>query len=160
MIKYPSTFGIWLAAFCVSVALPIQAQRTAQTVRPSGVNRGAGGAGTFGGGSASGGQRQYYGSGQVGEAMVTSDPETRRLIVITDDETSQYVSQVITTLDRPKPQVLIKVVFLEVTYGKGFDIGLEGGTTRRLDGSTTLGISNLFGVTPSGETIGKGNAGL
>ena len=29
-------------------------------------------------------------------------------------------------LDKPKPQVLIKVVFLEVTYNKGSDVGVEG----------------------------------
>ena len=58
---------------------------------------------------------------------MTSDPETRRLIVITDEETAPFVSQVITNLDRPKPQVLIKVVFLEVTYRNSLDLGVEMG---------------------------------
>src|SRR5215468_1941751 len=100
--------------------------------RPQGINRATGGAGggartTGAGGGAAGSTRQYYPPGTVGEAIVTSDPETRRLIVITDEETSQYVSQVVTNLDRPKPQVLIKVVFLELTHSAGSDIGIEGG---------------------------------
>src|SRR5438132_6426023 len=105
-----SAAPLWVVAFVLSLSLSAQAQRTAQGVRSGGVNRGTGAGGGFGGGGSggAGGQRQYYGPGQVGEAIVTSDPETRRLIVITDEETSQYVTQIITNLDRPKPQVLIK----------------------------------------------------
>jgi general secretion pathway protein D len=71
--------------------------------------------------------------------MVSTDPETRRLIIVTDDETAQYIGQVVTNLDRPAPQVLIKVVFLEVTYRKGSDIGFEGSYQRKL-GNTGTGI--------------------
>ena len=46
--------------------------------------------------------------------------------VIADGPTTKYVSQVVSNLARPKPQVLIKVVFLEVDYNKGVDIGVEG----------------------------------
>src|SRR2546423_15128642 len=58
--------------------------------------------------------------------MISVDPETRKLIVITDDETGEYVSQVVTNLDRPQPQVLIKVVFLEVTHNDSLDLGFDG----------------------------------
>jgi general secretion pathway protein D len=67
-----------------------------------------------------------YPNNQVGDAVISIDPETRSLIVIADDETSQYISQVVSNLDRPKPQVLIKVVFLEVTRNDSLDIGIEG----------------------------------
>ncbi len=127
------------------------AQRTTtQGGRSTGVQRGtAGGTRSLGGGSAAGATRSYNPSGTVGEAMVTADPETRRLIVITDDETSEYVSQVITNLDRPKPQVLIKVVFMEVTYRDASDIGIEGGIRHNVDGpdngagATAFGLSGL-----------------
>ena len=117
--------------------------------------RGAtGGGGTAGqgrtSGSTGGGSRVYYGTGEVGDAMITSDPETRRLIVITDDETSQYISQVITNLDRPRPQVLIKVVFLEVTYRNGSDIGVEGSFQRNINSTTSGSVSNLFGLASQG----------
>lgn len=92
--------------------------------------------------------RQYYNNSTVGDAVITVDPETRRVIVITDDETSQYVGQVITNLDRPKPQVLIKVVFLELTHNNGSDIGVEGGWRKDVGQDNTASISNLFGLTP------------
>jgi len=82
----------------------------------------------------------------VGDATITVDPETRRVIVITDEETSRYVSQVVTNLDRPKPQVLIKVVFLEVTYNNSSDIGIEGAFTKKIDKNTTGNGANVFGL--------------
>lgn len=153
MTNQRGTFG-WRAlgalVLCLLAAVPVEAQfNQGGGGRPQGVNRNAGGGGrALGGGGAGGGSRQYYPSGLVGEAMVSSDPETRRLIVITDDETSQYVSQVITNLDRPKPQVLIKVVFLEVTYRNFLDIGIEGGgaySGKNHDGAgaSAFGLSGL-----------------
>lgn len=125
-----------LAMAVLSVVL--HAQQIGQNVqRGTGARRtGATGAGASG---------NYYPSGQVGEAIVSADPETRRLIVITDEETSQYVSQVITNLDQPKPQVLINVVFLEATYNDNFDFGVESSYRRNIDGNTSFAGTNLFG---------------
>ena len=67
-----------------------------------------------------------YPNNQVGDAVISIDPETRSLIVIADDDTSKYISEVVSNLDRPKPQVLIKVVFLEVTRNDSLDLGVEG----------------------------------
>src|SRR5216117_1121041 len=97
-------------------------------------------------GSTSGGSREYYGNVEVGDAMITVDPDTRRLVIITDEETSQYISQVVSNLDRPRPQVLIKVVFLEVTHRNSLDIGVEGGGTRQINGSTTGSGATAFGL--------------
>lgn len=128
------------------------------------------GGGGFGGGGFGGGggrtgtsgssSRQYYNNATVGEAVISSDLETRRIMVITDEETSQFVSQVITNLDRPKPQVLIKVVFLEVTHNEGSDIGLEGSLSRKIGGSTLGSVSNLFGLGTSGALPTPPGAGL
>lgn len=89
--------------------------------------------------------RQYNSAGTVGTATISVDPETRQLIVITDEETSIQISQVVTNLDRPKPQVLIKVVFVEVTHSDGSDIGVEGGFTGTDKGVTGNG-ANVFGL--------------
>ena len=89
--------------------------------------------------------RQYTPAGAVGTATISVDPETRQLIVITDEETSAQISQVVTNLDRPKPQVLIKVVFVEVTHTDGSDIGIEGGFTGTDKGVTGNG-ANAFGL--------------
>jgi general secretion pathway protein D len=58
----------------------------------------------------------------------------------------------VTHLNRPKPQVLIKVVFLEVTYNKGVDVGVEGGVTKRINASTTNTAQSAFGLLQQGIT--------
>jgi general secretion pathway protein D len=138
--------------------LQLQAQRTQGITRNTGSGTGAGGRGF--GSTGAGGAREYYNSGMVGEAIISSDPETRSLIVITDEETSQYISQVITNLDQPKPQVLIKVVFLEVTYRDGYDIGIEGGTRQDPNSTTTALASNVFGLAGQGTSPIPPGAGL
>jgi general secretion pathway protein D len=89
--------------------------------------------------------RQYNNSTTVGSATISSDPESGQIIVITDDETSVHISQVISNLNIPKPQVLIKVVFLEVTYNNSLDIGIEGGF-RETGGGRTVAGANAFGA--------------
>lgn len=93
---------------------------------------------------------QYNNNTQIGNATISSDPESGRIIVITDEETSEHIAQVITNLDIPKPQVLIKVVFLEVTYNNGYDIGIEGGfQNQTVGGGSSQGTAsgaNAFGA--------------
>src|SRR5712675_391423 len=100
-IEKTSKFIKYLAAVCciwLCAGLHAYGQRATQ-----GTTRNTGGGGGFGAGAGGGGgratgagggtsSRTYYNNGMVGEAMISSDPETRRLIVITDDETSEYVS--------------------------------------------------------------------
>jgi general secretion pathway protein D len=59
-------------------------------------------------------------------------------------------------MDRPKPQVLIKVIFLEVTYNNGYDVGLEGGINKRVNASHSVNASNLFGLVQQGITPTQG----
>lgn len=87
----------------------------------------------------------------VGDAVITADPETRRLIVITDEATHENISQVISNLDRPKPQVLIKVVFAEVTYNNSMDVGVDGSYHKNTGGSAITGMITNFAV--SGTNI-------
>lgn len=92
----------------------------------------------------------YNKSTEVGEAIISTDAETRKIIVVTDEDTAQQIGTVITNLDRPAPQVLIKVVFLEVTYSKGFDFGIEGSYTKNMGNSTTGAVSQMFGLASQG----------
>lgn len=98
----------------------------------------------------------YPSATQVGEAMISSDPETRKLIVVTDAQTAQYIGQVVTNLDRAAPQVLINVVFLEVTYRKGSDVGVEGSFSRDNNGTTSTILQQFRGL--PGLTSGDGVA--
>ncbi len=70
--------------------------------------------------------RQYRNNTQLGDALVQIDPETRSLIIVADDETQGEIARVIQNLDRPKAQVLIKVLFAQVTLDATTDIGVEG----------------------------------
>ncbi len=156
-----------VVGFLVCATLHVQAQRATGTGNRgnAGGQRNTGGGG--GGGTSLGGSgsRSYTPNGTVGQAMISSDPESRRLIVITDDETSQFISQVITNLDRPKPQVLIKVVFLEVTHRKGLDVGIEGARSKEMGGGNTGVVNQIFGLSSQGANpttppINRSGAGI
>lgn len=105
--------------------------------------------GGFGGGTGGGTTRSSTaGGGQpLGGADISFDPETRNLIVVTDEKTMLEMKKVITGLDRPSPQVLIKVIFLEATYNKNSDIGFAGGYTHdtKLQGVSGV-VGQGFGV--------------
>jgi general secretion pathway protein D len=90
------------------------------------------------------GTANYPSSTQVGQATISTDPETRKLVVVTDDKTAEDIGRVITTLDRPAPQVLIKVVFVEATYSKGLDLGVTGSYSKNMGNSTTGSVSQAF----------------
>ena len=85
----------------------------------------------------------YPSSTEMGTATVSVDPETRQVFVVTDEETAANVSEVIKNLNRPTPQVLIKCVFLEATYSKDLDVGVDGVYKHTISGSS---ISELNGA--------------
>ncbi|HTV41654.1 MAG TPA: hypothetical protein VMF08_13820 [Candidatus Sulfotelmatobacter sp.] len=87
-----------------------------------------GGFGGFGNNSATTGS-QYNNNGTVGSATIEVDPDTHNIIVIADRETAMQISNVIANMDAPKPQVLIKVVFLEVQLNNAEALGVQGSYT-------------------------------
>ncbi len=152
-----------ILGFC-SLTLPWAPQ-------PRGGGGGGGGGGGFGGGGGGGGNRSGGSSsssgssdvnrpanGQIAAPQFYVDPDSRTLSVIGDDNTTTAVSNVVASLNRPKPQVLIKVVFLEVTYNKGVDVGVEGGVTKKINASTTNSFQSLFGL--AGQGITPNSAGV
>ncbi len=123
---------LFTAASPCALALPAFAQQRggATSMRPGTntqptIRAGVGGGGGSGASSASGGSRQYTNTTMVGDAMITSDPETRRLIIVTDEDTNANIKTIIASLDKPKPQVLINVVFVQVTHADDLDLGAE-----------------------------------
>lgn len=153
--------------FCICAAVELQAQPQ----RPGGGGGGGGGffPGAFGGGNtgagaargATTGSQQYTPGGGVGSATFSIDPDTGNLTVIADEETMATISQVISNLDRPKPQVLIKVVFLEVQHSKDSDIGVDGGWTgsggdgRTVNALNSFGLSGLNNVATNFNALGQ-----
>ena len=139
-----------ILGLCLGLALQADAQQ-----RGGG---GGGGGGGFGGGGFGGGGRSstassagttartYPNNTSIGDAYFSIDPETRRVVFIADEATAKAIGQVLTNLDRPKPQVLIKVVFLEVTHTDGSDIGIEGTFSKSIGSSPGSGLVTNFTV--------------
>ena len=139
--------------FAAAAALGLGLTFGAQAQQRQGGGGGFGGGG-FGGGGGGGGNRggsssssqTYNPNGGVGSAMISVDPDTHNITVIADEKTMEAVIKVLASLDHPRPQVLIKVVFLEVQHTDATDIGIEGGWAARLTGSTTGSVANAFGA--------------
>ncbi len=91
-------------------------------------------------------QRYYYSNGMIGEAIIEADHDTRSIIVITDEYTNEHIKAIIESLDQPVPQVLIKVVFVEVTYRDDKDIGLEAAIDLNNDRPGSNVIETAFGL--------------
>ena len=154
----------------LSVCLGLAFHATAQQ-RGGGGGGGGFGGGGFGGAARSGTSssagttsRQYPNNTTIGDAYFSIDPETRRVVYIADEATALAISQVLTNLDRPKPQVLIKCVFLEVTRDDSSDIGLEGYYSKNLGNSwnngslvTNYSVTSSNTIVPTSITGGKGN---
>ena len=124
--------GALTLLFCAAMEIHAQ-QRTG-----GGGGGGFGGFGGFGGGgfnnanrnsASSASSSQYNNNGSVGNAVIYVDPDTKNIMVIADQPTGEQISNVIANLDAPKPQVLIKVVFMEVQHNNQTDIGVEGNYT-------------------------------
>lgn len=98
----------------------------------------------------------YPKSTDVGEAIISVNPETRQIIVVTDDETQGQIQGVIENLDRPKPQVLIKVVFVQVSRGNDLDVGVQGSYTHNPNSTTTGKGSTDFGLTDAAAVAAGG----
>jgi general secretion pathway protein D len=136
--------GLLALALLCATALPMSAQR-------------AGGFGNGGNATSSAATtRAYPNSTMVGEAMITSDPETRNLIIITDEETNANIKQVIASLDQPKPQVLINVVFLQVTHNDDLNFGVEGRYTHTSSSGNSQSGGTDFGIAAAQTAFGGG----
>ena len=121
---------------------------------------GTGGGRTTGGGGGGGGSRSTSGaypkSTDIGEAIISVNSETRQIIVVSDDDTQDQIDKVIKSLDRPKPQVLINVVFVQVTHGDDLDLGAQGSYTHKPNSTTTGKGSTSFGLTDAASIAAGG----
>ncbi|MCP5521822.1 MAG: type II secretion system protein GspD [Verrucomicrobiales bacterium] len=143
-LLHPHAIVLLAAAFLL--ALPARAQF------------GGGFGGGFGGMSRSGSsynteQRQYRSNTMLGDAMIQTDLETRSLIIITDEETNEHIKEIINSIDQPKPQVLLEVMFLEVSDRNDLDFGIEGSYRYVHDGINEGSLGTAFNVA-SGITQG------
>jgi len=95
--------------------------------------------------------RSGYGANLLGDAIVQYDQETGSIIVITDEETNKQIDKIVKAMDQPVPQVLIKVLFLEVTHTKDLDYGVVANYKHsNTDGTDLQNIYSLFGQPATG----------
>jgi general secretion pathway protein D len=161
MIKY---FNIAVVLLLFSGALAIHAQQRAGGGGGININLGGGGGGGGGGfnnfnrngGSSSSSSSTYNNNGTVGSATISVDPDTHNIIVIADEQTGDQISNVIANLDEPKPQVLIKVVFMEVENNNSLDLGVEGGWAN--SGSLNQSAGNVLGLSGLNSVVTNFNA--
>jgi len=110
--------------------------------------------------SSTSGARQYRSNTLLGDALIQVDSETRSVVIVTDDATHAEIAKVIANLDHPKPQVLIKVVFIEVTLDKDLDVGVEGNYTFNIGHGAHQTIDGTPSDPVSALTSGTGLTGL
>lgn len=140
-LSWKNCVGIW-ASLCLCASIGAHAQvRSSAGFGGGGLGGGRSSSmGGFGGGGGSGAGNQYNPNGSVGSATISVDSDTRNITVIADEETMKAVGEVIKTLDKPRPQVLIKVVFLELSHTDASDVGVEGGAK-----IGSFAVGNMFG---------------
>jgi len=64
-------------------------------------------------------------TGLVGDVYIEADEDTNALIIMTSPANYEKVKKVLDDLDKPVPQVLIKVLIAEVTHDGALDLGAE-----------------------------------
>jgi len=151
-------------ALGLGLCAPLAIYAQQQTQRPAtGAGGGQGGYGGYGGGAANRGaygatttgSQQYNANGTVGNATISYDPDTHNITIIADQDTTAEISGMISNLDRPQPQVLIKVVFIQVTHSDALDLGVEGGWMNGIGGGMTGVVANSFGLSALSSGTGS-----
>ena len=135
-------FSLFLVLVALAAAPPaLRAQNNTNNNRTGTTTQNNNRTGTQGGSNSNsntaGSTRQYRNNTQLGDALIQIDPESRSLIIVADDDTQNEIGKVVKNLDRPKPQVLIKVLFAQVTLDDSLDFGVEGSYAFDLDKPAT-----------------------
>jgi len=76
---------------------------------------------------------------------VEMDEGTRTLIITTDPATNLQIQEIIRAIDKPVPQALIKVLFVEVTHSDDFQFGVDARYDHANARGTRAIVNSLFG---------------
>jgi general secretion pathway protein D len=151
-------FWVLLVSFSLCSAIPALAQQGQQ--RTGGFAGFGGFAGAQQNRSATTTGNQYNPNGGVGNAIISIDPDSHNITVSADQDTMESIRQVIQNLDKPKPQVLIKVVFIELTHDRASDIGIEGGWRHVFSDTVTGAVASAFGLSGINSAGGSNGPAL
>ncbi len=83
----------------------------------------------------------------TGKVFVVANPDTNALMVTTARRYERQVRQIIEDLDRPVPQVLIKVLVVEVTHENTADLGVDFSILNQRPSGKGLVVGQTLGNT-------------
>ncbi|HSZ55889.1 MAG TPA: secretin N-terminal domain-containing protein, partial [Tepidisphaeraceae bacterium] len=116
-----------------------------------------GGAGAPGGGNVGSASRSGAASSSaasiVGQVYVVADQDTNSLLVTTATKYRDDVEKIIRELDRPVPQVLIKVLVAEVTHDNSVDFGTDFSILNTRPNGNGQNFNQAFGQPGSGLVV-------
>ncbi|HNS31493.1 MAG TPA: type II secretion system secretin GspD [bacterium] len=92
-------------------------------------------------------------SSLYGQVYIVADSDTNSLMVMTASKNFERVKEIIADLDRPVPQVLIKVLIAEVTHDRALDLGTEF-SLMNLTSNGSRKIFSKFGVAEQSTGLG------
>jgi general secretion pathway protein D len=112
-------------------------------------NAGAAGAGggmaAGGGGASSSSNASSSGDSLSEETYFEADPNTNSLLCMTSSKNYDKIKPIIEELDKPVGQVLIKVLFAEVTHSNSLDLGTEFSMLNLRSSGGSTGTTQIFG---------------
>jgi general secretion pathway protein D len=125
---------------------------------------GGGGGGTGGGGTGGSSTSSSSNDNSLSEeTYFEADPNTNSLLVMTSTKNYEKIKPIIQELDKPVGQVLIKVLFAELTHTNDTDWGSEFSMLNLRNGSNgtqTIGaLGRPLDATTPGGTLGAGATG-
>ncbi len=89
----------------------------------------------------------------TGQVSVVADTDTNSLLVSTASKYRDQVKQIIEQLDRPVPQVLIKVLIAEVTHDNAADFGVDFSVLNTRASGNGQSIGTTFGAPATGLVV-------
>jgi type II secretion system protein D len=89
----------------------------------------------------------------TGKVFVVAEPDTNALLVTTASKYKKQVQAIIDDLDRPVPQVLIKVLVAEVKHDNSADLGVDFSILNRRENGRGQTIGQTFGAPGTGLVV-------
>ncbi|MHC4221048.1 MAG: type II secretion system secretin GspD [Planctomycetota bacterium] len=80
------------------------------------------------------------------EVYFEADEDTNTLLIMTSSKNYAKVKAILDDLDKPVPQVLIKVLIAEVTHSDSIDLGMEFSILNMRHDSDSLSLGTDFGL--------------
>ena len=97
----------------------------------------------------------------AGQVYVVADEDTNSLLVRTASKHVDRVKEILSELDRPVPQVLIKVLIVEVTHDDTLDLGTEFSILNLQFGTSgSIGVNTRTGSISGGLVTMTMNGGM